>query len=118
MRPETFGLVIFGVTALWVLLAVWLMPTLHRRRQEREQLVLAKMHRFAMRHNTFVRNHQGLRYVVVLAKQGFCYMLGGEFVSRERLLKALGEENEKHLLKAEAEESQHSAARSLVTIPA
>ncbi len=118
MRPETFGLLVFGVTAAWVLLATWLIPMLNRRRQEREQLALAKMHRFAMRHNTFVRNHQGLRYVVVLGKQGFCYMLGGEFVSRERLLRALGEENEKHLLKAESEESQHSAIHGLVTIPA
>lgn len=79
---------------------------------------LNKMHRFALRHNTFVRNQRGIRFVVVLGKNGFCYMLGGELVSRERLLKALGEENEKYLLKAESEESCHSTATTLVTIPA
>jgi len=118
MRAETFGMVIFGVTALLVLIPLWLMPVLNRRRQERELLALNKMHRFALRHNTFVRNHQGLRYVVVLGKNGFYYMLGGEFVPRERLLKALGEENEKHLLKAEREESQHGPAPGLITSPA
>jgi hypothetical protein len=118
MRAETLGIVIFLVTALLVLLPLWLIPLLNRRRQERELLALTKMHRFALKHNTFVRNHQGLRYVVVLGKNGFYYMLGGEFVSRERLLKALGEENEKYVLKAEREESQHGPAPGLVTSPA
>lgn len=118
MQAEAYGVVIFGITALVVLVPLWLMPVLSRRRQERELLVLNKMHRFALRHNTFVRNLQGTRYVVVLGKNGFCYMLAGELVSREKLLKALGEENEKHLLKAESEESQHGAPVSLVTMPA
>lgn len=118
MQAETFGIMIFGVTALLVLVPLWLMPVLNRRRQERELLALNEMHRFALRHNTFVRNHQGLRYVVVLGKNGFYYMLGGEFVPRERLLKALGEENEKYLLKAEREESQHDPAPGLITSPA
>lgn len=111
-------MVFFGVTALVVLVPVWLMPTFNRRRQERELFALSKMQRFAFKHNTFVRNHQGVRYVVVLGKQGFYYMLAGQFVSRERLLKILGEENEKHLLKAESEESRHGPTLTLVTLPA
>ncbi len=118
MQAETFGLVFFAVTALMVLVPAWLLPILKRRRQERELLALEKMHRFALKHNTFVRNHRGVRYVVVLGKQGFYYMLGGQFVTRERLLKMLGEEHEKHLLKAEGEESRHGPTMTLVTGPA
>lgn len=118
MQAETFGLVFFAVTALMVLVPVWLLPIQKRRRQERELLALDRMHRFALKHNTFVRNHLGVRYVVVLGKQGFYYMLGGQFVPRERLLKALGEEHEKLLLKAESEESRHGPTLTLITIPA
>lgn len=72
MQTEAYGLVIFGITALAVLVPLWLMTVLSRRCQERELLVLNKMHRFALRHNTFVRNLQGTHYVVVLGKNGFC----------------------------------------------
>ncbi|MCS7068395.1 MAG: heme exporter protein CcmD [Meiothermus sp.] len=118
MQAETFGMVFFAVTALIVLALAWLMPLLKRRRQEQELRALERMHRFALKHNTFVRNHSGVRYVVVLGQQGFYYMLGGQFVSRERLLKALGEEHEKQLLKAEGEESRHGPTLSLITFPA
>ncbi|GIW35561.1 hypothetical protein [Meiothermus sp.] len=118
MKAETFGMVFFAVTALIVLIPTWLMPVLKRRRQERELLALDRMYRFALKHNTFVRNHLGVRYVVVLGQQGFYYMLAGQFVSRGRLLKALGEEHEKQLLKAEAEESRHGPTVNLITFPA
>lgn len=118
MQAESLGVVLFGVTALLVWVLGWLVPFLNRRRQERELRILGKMQRFALKHNTFVRNHHGVRYVVVLGKQGFYYMLAGQFVSRERLLKVLGEENEKHLLKAESEESCHGPTLTLVTLPA
>ncbi len=117
MQAESLGVVLFGVTALSVWVLGWLIPFLNRRRQERELLILGKMQRFALKHNTFVRNHQGVRYVVVLGKQGFYYMLGGQFVPRERLLRVLGEENEKLLLKAESEESRHPTL-TLITLPA
>lgn len=118
MQAETFGMVFFAVTALIVLVPAWLMPILKRRRQEQELLVLERMHRFALKHNTFVRNQRGVRYVVVLGKQGFYYLLGGQFVTRDRLLKVLGEEHEKQLLKAESEESRHGPTLTLVTSPA
>ncbi len=118
MPVEALGLVYFGVTALLVLVLTGLIPAIKRRRQEQALLVLEKMHCFALKHNTFVRNHQGVRFVVVLGTQGFCYMLSGQFVSRERLLKALGEENEKYLLKAEGEESRHGPTLTLITAPA
>ncbi|GIW24270.1 hypothetical protein [Meiothermus sp.] len=118
MKAELFGAIFFVVMALMVLIPLWLLPVLKRRRQEQELRALHKMHRFALKHNTFVRNHQGVRYVVVLGKQGFYYMLRGQFVSRDRLLKELGEEYEKQLLKAESEESQHGPAVTLVTAPA
>jgi len=101
-----------------VLVPVWLMPVLDRRRQERALCVLEKMHRFALKHNTFVRNHQGVRFVAVLSKQGFYYMLGGQFVSRDQLLRATGEEYETKLLKAEGEESRHGPTLTLITFPA
>ncbi|RMH56041.1 MAG: hypothetical protein D6684_06130 [Deinococcus-Thermus bacterium] len=118
MSPEYLGAVFFGLVAVLVLLPLWLVPFLKRRREERELLALNKMYRFARRHNTFVRNFQGVRFVVVLGSEGFRYMLGGQFVSRERLLKALGEENEKVLLKAEGEESQSGPVQLLLTSPA
>ncbi|WP_299427848.1 hypothetical protein [uncultured Meiothermus sp.] len=118
MQVEMLGVVFFGVTALLVLVPGWLVPVLNRRRQERELFALNKMHRFALKHNTFVRNHQGVRYVVVLGKQGFYYMLGGQFVPRDRLLKSIGEEHEKQLLKAESEESCHGPTLTLITFPA
>lgn len=118
MQAETLGVVFFAVTALVVLVPGWLMPTLNRRRQERELFALNKMQRFALKHNTFVRNHQGVRYVVVLGKQGFYYMSGGQFLPRNQLLKMMGEEHEKQLLKAEAEESRHGPTLTLITFPA
>ncbi len=118
MPAESLGIVAFAVTALVALVPIWLVPVLNRRRRQRELLALDQMHRFALKHNTFVRNHLGVRFVVVLGKQGFYYMLGGKFVSRERLLKALGEEHEKQLLKAEGEESRHGPTLTLITIPA
>jgi hypothetical protein len=117
MQAEAFVMAFFVVTALLVLAGGWLVPVLNRRRLERELFALNKMHRFALKHNTFVRNLQGVRFVVVLGKQGFYYMLGGQFVSRDRLLKTIGEENEKLLLQAESEESRHGPTLKLITIP-
>jgi uncharacterized protein (DUF58 family) len=117
MQAEAFGMAFVVVTALLVLAGSWLVPALNRRRLERELFALNKMHRFALKHNTFVRNLQGVRFVVVLGKQGFYYMLAGQFVSRDRLLKTIGEENEKLLLKAESEESRHGPTPKLITIP-
>ncbi|MCS7057975.1 MAG: hypothetical protein NZ849_06410 [Meiothermus sp.] len=118
MSPEYLGVAIFGLLAVFTLLPLWLMPALKRRQEERELLALNKMHRFARRHNTFVRNFRGVRFVVVLGPEGFRYMLGGQFVPRERLLRALGEENEKVLLKAEGEESRSGPVQLLLTSPA
>ncbi|RDI94784.1 hypothetical protein DV704_09905 [Meiothermus sp. QL-1] len=118
MTPTHLGLLLFGAALMAVLVFLWLMPTLERRRQERELQALHRMHRFALKHNTFVRKFQGVRFVVVLGQRGFHYMLGGQFVSRAQLLKAIGEENEKVLLKAESEESQHGPVKTLATSPA
>ncbi|WP_027882727.1 hypothetical protein [Meiothermus rufus] len=118
MPVEAMGLLLFLVTACLVFLPIWLARALGERRQQRELQALERMYRFARKHNTFVRNHQGVRYVVVLGKQGFHYMLWGQMVSRQRLLKALGEEHERVLLKAESEESQHGPTLISITVPA
>jgi len=76
---------------------------------------LEAMYRYARRHNTFVRRHKGLRFVVVLGSRGFHYMLEGHSVSRARLLRALGEGGEALLLKAEGEENRHGPTPTFTT---
>ncbi len=118
MPAEAISLLLFLVTACLVFLPSWLARAMAERRRRRELQALERMHRFARKYNTFVRNHHGVRYVVVLGKQGFHYMLWGQLVSRQRLLKALGEEHERVLLKAESEESRHGPVPTTITVPA
>ncbi len=65
-----------------------------------------------------MRNHNQIRFVVVLGTRGFHYMLDGGMVSRVKLLKALGEENERMLLKIEGEESRQGPTPTYLTAPA
>lgn len=106
------------VTVIVALLPVWVIPNLLRRQAERALSQLEAMHRYARRHNTFVRQHKGLRFVVVLGSHGFHYMLEGYSISRLRLLRALGEESEGVLLKAEGEESHHGPTPTFTTAAA
>lgn len=75
------------------------------RPQEARLRALAKMLRHAKRHNTIVRYHRGIPFVVAHQRRGLVYMLEGRWVSRERLLRALGPGGEAVLSKVEEEES-------------
>lgn len=101
-----------------VLFAWWYGPQIRRRKEIHELSILTAMYRYARRHNTFVRNHNGTRFVVVLGTRGFHYMLDGEMISRAKLLKTIGEENERILLKIEGEESRQGPTPTRMTAPA
>lgn len=118
MGTQTIVTLLLAVTVVVALLPVWIIPSLSRRKAERQLDQLNELYRYARRHNTFVRNHNGLRYVVVLGSRGFHYLLEGHSVSRERLLRALGEDKEGLLLKAEGEESRHGPSPTFTTAAA
>lgn len=106
METQYLMLTFFTVLFSLILFLLWLGPRLSQRRQENQLEALARMQRCARRHNTFVRNANGVRYVVVLGMSGFHYMMGGQWVSRTRLVQAIGEADERLLFKAEGEESR------------
>jgi hypothetical protein len=112
--------VLLEMTALvlLVLFAAWYGPQIRRKKELQELTTLNAMYRYAKRHNTFVRNHNEIRFVVVLGTRGFHYMFDGQMVSRAKLLKAIGEENERILLKIEGEESRQGPTPTRLTAPA
>lgn len=104
---------------LVVLFASWYGPQIRRKKEVQELSILNAMYRYARRHNTFVRSHNGVRFVVVMGTRGFHYMLDGEMVSRAQLLSALGDENDRALLnKVESEESRQGPTPTRLTAPA
>ncbi|MCL6526626.1 MAG: hypothetical protein K6T57_07035 [Thermaceae bacterium] len=87
-----------------LLLLVWKGPELFANPQDRAVRNLAKMARQAKRHNTIVRYHYGIPFVITHQRRGLVYMLNGEFVSRERLIAALGKDGPDLVYKVEGEE--------------
>jgi len=118
MQTDILAPVVFVVTLIGVALPVWVGPLLTRRREEEQLSLLARMERFARRHNTFVRNCNSIRYVVVLGSRGFHYMVGGKYATKEQLLKVLGTQHERLISKAEEEEQRHGPTPTLRTQPA
>ena len=109
----------FGLLFVLILFLLWLGPRLGQRRQENQLEALARMQRCARRHNTFVRNANGVRFVVILGMNGFHYMLDGQWVSRSRVVRSIGEADERLLFKAEGEESRQGPVPTIsLTRPA
>ncbi|MER3483244.1 MAG: hypothetical protein C4332_08965 [Meiothermus sp.] len=118
MGDLTIVVLLLLVTVVVALLPAWIIPRLTRRKVERELNQLNDLYRYARRHNTFVRSFNGRRFVVTLGSQGLHYVLENQFVSRERLLRALGEGGEGPLRKAEEEESRHGPTPTFTTAAA
>lgn len=118
MSLDLLAPAVFIVSLVGISLPLWIGPNLARRQEERTLSLLARMERFARRHNTFVRNCNGTRYVVVLGHKGFHYMVNGQFVSRAQLSKALGVQYERLIAKAEEEEQRHGPTPTFRTQPA
>lgn len=90
--------------AVGLVALVWKGPELVGNPEERAVRNLAKMARQAKRHNTIVRYHYGTPFVITHQRRGLVYMLGGQFVSREALIAALGREGPDLVYKVETEE--------------
>lgn len=118
MSLDLLAPVVFILSLVGISLPLWVGPNLARRQEERNLSMLARMERFARRHNTFVRNCNSTRYVVVLGHKGFHYMVNGQVVSREQLTKALGNSYSHLILKAEEEEQRHGPTPTFRTQPA
>ena len=103
----TFGLIMAGLLV---------MPRLLRNQQEQQVRALARMHKYAKRHNTFVRTHKGMRFVIVLGTRGFHYMVDGRVLSREKLIATLGKEGDFAVAKAEAEEEKQNPTPTRITM--
>lgn len=117
MQLDLLAPFVFVVSLVGISLPLWIGPNLARRQEERNLSLLARMERFARRHNTFVRNCNGTRYVVVLGNKGFHYMASGQFVTREQLAKALGNQYARLIDKAEEEEQRHGPSPTFRTQP-
>lgn len=102
-----FGLIMAGLLY---------MPRFLRNQQEQQVRALARMHKYAKRHNTFVRTHKGLRFVIVLGTRGFHYMIDGKVVTREKLMATLGKEGDFAIAKAEAEEEKQNPSPTRITM--
>lgn len=97
-----------ALMGLLLLALIWLVlyaPKMGEQSRDAKVRALAKMSRHARRHNTVVRYHNGVPFVVTHQRRGLVYMLEGRTVSRERLVRALGHGGETVVSKVEQEEA-------------
>jgi hypothetical protein len=97
-----------------ILFSVWY-PHAQQQKTDRNVRALARMLRHARRHNTLVRYHNGVPFVVTHQRRGLVYMYGGRMVSREQLVSLLG--SEAVVRRAEQEESMQAPNPTRLTIP-
>ncbi|MCS7069055.1 MAG: hypothetical protein NZN28_10565 [Meiothermus sp.] len=97
-----------------ILFSAWY-PQAQNRKVDQEVRALARMSRHARRHNTLVRYHKGVPFVVTHQRRGLVYMFAGKMVTRDQLVKLLGSED--IVRRAEQEESQVAPHPTRLTIP-
>lgn len=97
-----------------ILFSAWY-PQAQNRKVDQGVRALARMARHARRHNTLVRYHQGVPFVVTHQRRGLVYMYAGKVVSRDQLVKLLGSDD--IVRRAEREESQLAPHPTRLTIP-
>lgn len=107
------ALVMAGLMFL-ILFSCWY-PQAQNRKVDQGVRALARMSRHARRHNTLVHYHNGVPFVVTHQRRGLVYMYAGRMVSRQELVKLLG--NEDIVNRAEREESLLSPNPTRLTIP-
>ncbi|WP_276957243.1 hypothetical protein [Allomeiothermus silvanus] len=99
------SIALMGLLLLGLLGLVLYAPKVGEHKRDAKVRALAKMSRHARRHNTVVRYHNGVPFVVTHQRRGLVYMLEGRNVSRERLVRALGHGGEAVVSKVEQEEA-------------
>jgi len=97
-----------------ILFSSWY-PQAQNRKADQGVRALARMSRHARRHNTLVRYHNGVPFVVTHQRRGLVYMYAGRTVSRQALVRLLG--NEDKVNRAEREESLLAPNPTRLTIP-
>ncbi len=107
------ALVMAGLMFL-ILFSAWY-PQAQNRRMDQGVRALARMSRHARRHNTLVRYHHGVPFVVTHQRRGLVYMYAGKVVTRDQLVRLLG--SEETVSRAEQEESQVAPNPTRLTIP-
>ncbi|WP_299431482.1 hypothetical protein [uncultured Meiothermus sp.] len=107
------ALVMAGLMFL-ILFSAWY-PQAQNRKVDQGVRALARMSRHARRHNTLVRYHNGLPFVVTHQRRGLVYMYSGKMIARDQLVKVLGSEDIVH--RAEREESLLAPNPTRLTIP-
>lgn len=101
--------VVIGLIAL-----AWKGPDIFAKHRKDPIRMLARMARHAKRHNTIVRYHNQIPFVITYQRRGLNYMLEGKLVSREELIKKLGTKS--LVEKVEEEEQMHPAAETRFTV--
>ncbi len=97
-----------------ILFSAWY-PQVQNRKVDQSVRALARMSRHARRHNTVVRYHNGVPFVVTHQRRGLVYLYAGRVVSRQDLVKLLG--NEEVVSRAEREESLQAPNPTRLTLP-
>lgn len=97
-----------------ILFSIWY-PQAQNHKVDQGVRALARMSRHARRHNTLVRYHNGIPFVVTHQRRGLVYMYAGKFVTRDQLVKLLGSED--IVRRAEREESMLAPNPTRLTIP-
>ncbi len=107
------ALVMAGLMFL-ILFSSWY-PQAQNRKADQGVRALARMSRHARRHNTLVRYHNGVPFVVTHQRRGLVYMYAGRFVTRQQLVNLLG--SEMVVRRAEQEESLQTPSPTRLTMP-
>ncbi|GIW27794.1 MAG: hypothetical protein KatS3mg070_1157 [Meiothermus sp.] len=97
-----------------ILFSVWY-PQAQNHKVDRDVQALARMVRHARRHNTVVRYHNGVPFVVTHQRRGLVYMCGGKLVTQQQLVSLLG--SEEIVSRVEREESMQTPNPTRLTIP-
>ncbi len=100
---------------VFVILFAMAYPEAQKRKLDRGVRALARMSRHARRHNTVVRYHNGVPFVITHQRRGLVYMYAGRLVSRQELVKLLGDED--IVRRAEREESLQAPNPTRLTLP-
>lgn len=112
----TASIALMGLLLMGLLGLVLYAPKMGEHSRDAKVRALAKMSRHARRHNTVVRYHNGVPFVVTHQRRGLVYMLEGRNVSRERLVRALGHGGEAVVSKVEQEEAMTAPSPTHLTM--
>lgn len=116
MNTDFFFLILMVAVVSLITLA-WKGPELFAKYQKDPMRALARMARHARRHNTMVRYYNNQPFVVTHQSRGLVYMVEGVLVTREKLIKILGEGSKYDITKAEEQEEKSLPNPTRMTMP-